>query len=278
MAHPVTSKRIGVTDVAVFGDTGTSTNPIALRNSVSVFKNATGTTPAVVANAGSGTVRNETPSTSGDLWSIGNVDLATPGAIIQGDLRTPGSVTPATGQVTGTSFTGPTNGRINLGQTIVGITFPVPPPDINTNQNQTLLPGGYGNVTMNAGQLTLSPGTYTFESMILNTGSVFFAVDTSGPVFVYIRKGLTFRATTGAFNPANLRFVVFGTDGAVLEQTTTTPFLGTVVAMNGPTLLQGTRACQGALFGQSVRVEAGSIVHHVPFAFWESPTIIPPLT
>jgi len=173
------------------------------------------------------------------------------------------------------------NTTITLGRTDVTATFPQPPPaDIFFDDpagTLSLAAGAYGNVTINQGTLSLTsvPGNYTFESLTLESGTTFLCGNTGGVVRVSIRGAFIFRAAmnTGT-NPANLRFAVFGALGATLMAgTTTNVFRGTVVAMNGPLLIQNTRTYRGGFFGQTVTLGNGVTIQHTAFSAWEAPTI-----
>ncbi len=57
---------------------------------------------------------------------------------------------------------------------------------------------------------------------------------------------------------------------------TTTVFRGTVVAINGPLVIEdGLRTYRGAFFGGSVSVFSDATIQHVAFSAWESPTSSP---
>ena len=269
MTHPSTGVTIVASQVAIFGNAASPATPIDIRDGVPVLEGATGNAGGIVANAGSGGVNFAANADSGDVWSIGNVTLNS-GAVINGNLRTHGTVTPnpPLTQVTGTSSLGTT---INLGLTVIRATFPPRPlQDFNQSTDLTLASGSYGDVTLNGGTLTLSPGTYTFESLTLNSGTT-FAPNTTNPVFINVRNALIFRGHIGTYNANNVRFAAFSSLGATLEQDAGSPLLGTVVAINGPLILQGSRSCQGALFGQTSSVQPGATLRHIAFSAWESP-------
>jgi hypothetical protein len=269
MTHAATGASIAAPNVAVFGQADES-DTIDLRQGVAIYEGASGTSGGIVANAGAGIVVMGPSASSGDVWSIGNVTLEAR-TIVHGTLRTSGTADASASQITGQRFE---QTPIQRGLTVVRATFPVPPPpDVAQNTSLTLAPGSYGNFIMNGGTLTLQAGTYTFESLLLNTGTGFQLHPAHpGLVFVYVKNFFVFRANTVSFDPAKLRFAVFGTRTTFIEGNTSTPFLGTVVAMNSLVAVQSGRPCRGALFGLSIRIEPNASVRHVAFASWEPPS------
>jgi hypothetical protein len=114
-----------------------------------------------------------------------------------------------------------------------------------------------------------------FESLTMNAGSALVANNATGVVRVNVRTQMIFRASAAAaINTANLRFAVFGPGGATLgpDLSPTNVFRGTVVAVNGPVLIEGTRTYRGAFFGQTVIVSTGATIQHLPFSAWEPPS------
>jgi hypothetical protein len=278
MTHLATT--VTPSQVAIYGAATTGTS-IGLAPGVNVYEGITTTIWAPVANAGNGQiVLNATPiefAHTGDIWSIGNVDLPAPPptVVVHGDLRTSGTADDVAGQVSGAVFE---NASIVLGTTTITATFPTPPPaDITHDSNTplTLAPGAYGNVVLNLGSLQLSPGTYTFESLTMNTGSTLAANNATGAVRVNVRNTMVFRAAMMAtVNTANLRFAVFGPGGATLGTgpIVSNVFRGTVVALNGPLIIEGgLRTYRGAFFGLTVQVFTDSTIQHIPFSAWEPP-------
>jgi hypothetical protein len=273
-------------DVAVFADANTQAgNVVDIANAVNVFEGVSTTAFGVVANAGSGgTVILKSTSDTGNVWSMGPVTLESG---VVGDLTTVhGSArghVAVTVPVNATVTPGPNlqNQNITLGRTDVTATFPQPPPaDIffdDPTGTLTLPQGAYGNVTINQGTLSLStvPGTYTFESLTLESGTTFLCSNNTAVVRVSIRGTFIFRAAMNtATNPANLRFAVFGAGGATLMTgTTTSMFRGTVVAMNGALLVQDTRTYRGAFFGRTVTLGSGVTIQHIQFSAWEAPSV-----
>jgi hypothetical protein len=253
---------------------------VSIGSDVNVLEGPNTNVFAQVANVGNGQVVLNPAADTGNVWSIGDVDLfsgtTTQPTTVHGDLRTSGvaNIPPVGAVVTGSVFQLAT---IGLGTTTITATFPTPAPaDIvhNTPSTLSLVPGAYGNVVVDLGTLALSPGTYTFESLTMNAGSQLIANNAASVVRVNVRTQMVFRAsTTAATNPANLRFAVFGAGGASLGAgSTTTIFRGTVVALNGPLIIEGTRTYRGAFFGLTVTVLTGATIQHQAFSAWETPS------
>jgi hypothetical protein len=281
MKHGTPLVTIQAPVVGVFADAPASAgNVVDIANEVTVNEGTVATTWAIVANAGAGPVLLKNGSDVGDVWSIGPVGLESgtgTTTTVNGSVRCAGLVTVPAGA---TVNPGPTlqSQTITLGLTQIVATFPSPPPpDINHNTNTTLTlaPGAYGNVTLNMGTLSLSPGTYTFESLTLNAGTTFLGNNSSGVLFINIKGSLAFRAAmTNVTNPLNTRFAAFGTGDTVLEPgSTSTMFRGSVVCMNGALRIQGPRIYRGGYFGRIVVLGLGVAIQHQAFSAWETPTI-----
>jgi hypothetical protein len=272
---------LGAIDVAIFANAGATTGTVVdVADEVTVAE-GTAVPPTVwgvIANAGAGDVLLKNGSDVGSVWSVGPVILAAgtgSTTTVHGSVRSGQSVTVPGGAIVSPGPT-LTNQTINLGLINISVTFPSPPTDIvhNTNTTLTLPQGAYGNVSINMGTLSLSPGTYTFESLTLETGTTFLGNNAGGPLLINIRGAFICRAAmTNATNPLNTRFAVFGTAGATLQAgSTLSMFRGTVVAMNGPLLIQQTRTYRGAFFGRTVTLGTGVTIQHQGFTGWEAPS------
>lgn len=288
---PTPTAQIFAPDVALFADFDSGAALLVEAN-VNVFEDVGSTVFGVVANAGSGSVELAAGADCGDTWSIGDVVIDT-GAIVHGSVRTSGNLTappPPPDPVTGAEFT---QDPIQLGLTTIEATFPpLPTTDlvhetgsvtitpgsfrhITVNGGTaTIQPGSYGNLVVNGGTLILNVGSYTFELATFNTGTTFSPDNSTGIIRVSVMNTLIFRAATSNYPSPNLRFAVFGPGGATLGGAAAAPvFRGTVVAMNGPLILEGgaPRTYRGAFFGRTVIVQAGATVQHTAFAGWEAP-------
>jgi hypothetical protein len=294
MTHPATSTTITPSQIALFGDT----DPDALATAVDVRDNvnvqdSAGTGFGIVANGGAGVVNLAAGCDTGAVWSLGNVVVAG-GAVIHGALRTNGTASlppspPNPDPVTGSEFTGSGTG-LTVQTTTINGNFPTLPatPLFHNGGTATISPGTFGDITVNAGTLTINPGsygnltvndtatvvlngtgTYTFLSFTFSAGA---ALQVSGTIQVHMRNSMNFAATVNTVNPALYRFAVF-TGGVTLgPPNTTNTFRGTVVAMNGSVMINGTRIYRGAFFGRTVTVQPGCTIQQVAFGSWELPS------
>jgi hypothetical protein len=269
-------------DVALYGAQQTDTS-VLIDNDVDVFEGISTTVWAPVTNAGSGRVLLSPGVDTGDVWSVGFVDFPPPTGtapiVVHGDLRTSGGADEAAGQVTGIVID---PAVLGMGTTTITASFPTPAPAPivhNDSSTLTLTPGGYGDVVFNAGTLSLTAGTYSFESLTMNNGSTLAVNNATGVVRVNVRTLMIFRAAMPAtITTQNLRFAVFGAGGATLGggAGTATVFRGTVVATNGPLAIEGgLRTYRGGFFGRSVVVFNGATIQHFAFSDWETPTTSP---
>jgi hypothetical protein len=302
--RPSQTATINPVDVALFANAASPATSILLANNLNVFEGTSTTAFAVVACSGTGNTFIDPGVNTGSLWAVGTVTFPSGSTlVVHGSLRTTGGANESPGQVSGSVFD-PT--VIDRQLTTITATFPVvsgspftlnpadPPTTISagaiTNifvngSTLTINPGSYGDLTVNGGTLTLLPGTYTFTNVTLNTSGTFQSNGVNALIRVYVRNTLIFRAAcataTGSpngYQTSNIRWAAFGTGGATLGPRTnpdTNPFRGTIVAMNGPFIIEdGARTYQGGFFGQSVTVHASATVQHVGFsaAAWETPT------
>ena len=306
MTHPnVPVATIAPIDVALFAS-GTSGNVITIAGGdgggVNVFEGATTTQWSVVACSGGGNIALNANIDCGPVWAVGTVGFPAT-AVVHGDLRVTvnGGVNPNAGTATG-SIISPTT--INMQTTTITATFPVlsgSPFSISagaqtinpgaitditvTGGTLTIMPGSYGVLLVTAGTVIMSPGTYTFTDVTFQNTSTFAPNTTASQLFVNVRQTLIFRGNCTAtnFTTANMRWAVFGGGGAQIGQSTTPTnmFRGTVVAMNGPLIIDNTtRTYRGAFFGQTVQVNGDGtlpgitlpIIQHIGFATWEAPT------
>jgi hypothetical protein len=289
--------RIFAQDVAVFSDAGSQTGLVLdIANELTVAGNTTTPVNAwgVVANAGAGDLLLKNGCDVGNTWGIGPVILEAgtmSNTTVHGVVRCATGVTvPNPGAtITGNNGVPFQNQNITLGRTDIIVTFPPPPANIVHNQPTTLTlpPGAYGNVSILQGTLSLSTpanptpppnnlGVYTFESLLLESGTTFLGNNATGILRINVKGKLTIRAAmTNATNPLNLRFAVFGTEDTILESGTTSSFFrGTVVAMNSKLLIQGPRTFRGAFLGRTVTIGGGATIQFQAFSLWEPATII----
>jgi hypothetical protein len=302
--RPSQTATINPVDVALFASANAPATSILIANDINVFEGTSTTNWSVVACSGTGNTLLNTGCDTGALWTRGTVDFP-PGStlVVHGSLRTTGGADEVAGQVSGTVFD-PTTLDTQL--TTITATFPVitgSPFTINpgdpaqtisagaissifvNGSTLTINPGSYGDLTVNGGTVVLLPGTYTFTNVTLNTAGTFQSNGVNAIMRVNVRHTLIFRAactaSTGApsgYQTANVRWAVFGTGGATLgprSNPDTNVFRGTIVAMNGPFIIEdGARTYRGGFFGQTVTVHSSATVQHTGFsaAAWETPT------
>ncbi len=252
-----------------------ATKSLRIADRASILKKSSGY--ATVVNTGDGPTRLGVDARSGSIWSGGKVTLA-PRAMVDGFVksakglqREPGSV------VTGTTDAAATLSPLR--QSTWQVSFPPNTGgrvDLQPNGQRQLSPGGYASVNAKAGAtLTLSSGTYGFDSLMLEPTAKVVIDDRAGPVVVYVRGGFTFRGQVqkqGDLESTKPQFLVVAFCGAFIEA----PFKGTVVTPTSSLVLQplnGRGAHYGAFFGQDVSVEPGVVIHHQAFP-WS--TLLPP--
>jgi hypothetical protein len=286
MTHSGTT--IQASQVALHGDLNANPSVFVAAN-VNVFEGVSTTAWGIVSNTGTGTIQLDLGCDVGNVWSTGNVDLPGGSAtlVVHGSLRTTGTADEVAGQVSGTVFE---SAVITLGTTTILATFPVVsgstysistgtdtinPGAINDifvdGGTLTINQGSYGALTVNGGTVILNQGTYTFTNVTWNPNGTLQANNGGGAVHIHVRETMLFRGACTSFTTANLRWVVFGAGGATLGPTTsaTNVFRGTVVAMNGPMIIEdGTRTYRGGFFGLSVNVHANATIQHMAFGFW----------
>jgi hypothetical protein len=307
--RPGQTATITPTQVALFANAN-AFDAIIIANDVEI-REGTSTSPitwSVVANAGSGQIVLNLGSDTGSVWSVGNVQFPTgsSAAIVHGTLRTQVTSNDTIGQVTGTVIEPPPPVVLDRQLTTITATFPVLSGsnfsistgtqtisagaiiDITVSGGTlTINPGSYGHLIVSAGIVRLLPGTYTFTNVTFNGGATVGTLQSNGgttPILVNVRNTMIFRGSctaalggaTNGYSTSNLRWAVFGGGGATIGPRVnpdTNIFRGTVVAMNGPLIVEdGTRTYQGGFFGLTVTVHALALVQHIGFTSWETPT------
>jgi Tfp pilus assembly protein PilX len=158
-------------------------------------------------------------------------------------------------------------------QTFATPVYTNPSPAITTSTNYgnnvTLAPGNYGNVSVSGGKtLTVSPGTYNFNSLTLSGGSV-LAISGSGTLVIEIAgagspsKALDFSggsiANAGG-SPANVQIVYAGSQQMVLSGGSNTAAV--VYAPNSDITMSGSSPWYGAIVGKTYDSSGGSAIHY----------------
>jgi YD repeat-containing protein len=198
-----------------------------------------------------------------NVWSAGAVDLAN-AAKVHGFVLSSAAVTTQPDTV----VTGGIQQYGSLGQLqhiSWSVTFPsgsLPSASLEPNTQGSITPGAYSASTIKQGaRLALTTGTYTFHSLIVESGAFLDINNQAGPVFVYMKEGFTYRGTvTRAAEKANILFGVAGTSAVPIE----TPFTGIVVAPWAKITL-GTLSNlthRGSFFAQSVEAHQATNIYH----------------
>ena len=225
---------------------------------------------ATVVNAGTTTTNVGADDQVGDIWSRSPVVLRDR-AQVTGSLRTMStltrqSATAVTGTITQNGF------FLQIPKLTFSVTFPVinPPPapvDLQPDQQKTLLPGSFGDVSVKSrATLSLSTGTYFFNSWTVEAQAIISCSSKgTGQVVVHVKNGFTFRGSiiekTGG--RPTLFVSVFGTAQVALGA----PFTGTLVALNALVDLNtvGSPGHSGAFYAKSITVDPDNTITHVPF-------------
>lgn len=125
---------------------------------------------------------------------------------------------------------------------------------VEPNTTLTLEPGSYGNAQIK-GVLELSSGSYDFESLSFEPGSVLKLNQNEGPVRIHVASTVTFRGvveSTSGEAPL-LTIACFGTGYNFLEA----PVEAVVIALNG-TLVLAASEFIGTYFAKNIEVRPGT--------------------
>jgi hypothetical protein len=227
-----------------------------------------------LANIGCGTVANSnTGPTSittigpgalvGDVWSRG-------GVVLQLGTHVDGSVTVGGGVVNaGATISGPVTqfASFALPTIALSVTFPPvgPAVDVAPGTSHTLSPGSYGAVEVDlAATLTLSTGTYYFDSLNLQPGGKISLAQSAGPVVVYVHTSVVSLGGTVVDSAGGQPQLLLGYTG-ILPVLLTSPFRGTIIAPNGKVTLGGGPCThQGVFLAHDIEVQAGVTVQYTP--------------
>lgn len=240
-------------DVAVAATTSlTLTDRVQLLGPSGTFANASST--------GTGTTTFGNGNKVGSIVSIPSVTLGTP-TTVSGSITSSGSVSGAPAGV-------PVNAPTPLSKSVYSWTVPFDSSttDIAVNGGaQTLSAGSYRNINVNGGTLTLQPGTYYVERLNMYFGANVVISNSTAPVVLYVRTGLTFQSNvTSTTN--NLLLVYLGATATAIES----PLKGTVVAPNASLRLGvGNTVHTGQLFGKALQLDPDVKLNLVPFAHWD---------
>ncbi|MFN2406672.1 MAG: PilX N-terminal domain-containing pilus assembly protein [Pyrinomonadaceae bacterium] len=157
-------------------------------------------------------------------------------------------------------------------QTFSDPSYTNPSPALTTisayTHNVSLPPGNYNNVQVSAGKtLTLSPGTYNFNSLTLS-GNSDIVLNSGGPVVVQIAgAGLLLKAldisggtiTNSSGVPANLQIIYSGSLPMTLSGGASTA--GVVYAPDSAITMSGQAPWFGSIIGRSFNNSGGAAIH-----------------
>ncbi len=260
-SNQVTLNAVGVigdanklTNIAAFG----SAAPLNIQSNASVYANVFAVSQ-VTLNSGT------TTTVFGTARSAAKVDVQSPAKVL-GGAQSYVSVKP------GTFAWNVPWPNANGGDRKYNAANALPGPGV---PGITIAPGAWGAVEIgDRNRLTLTSGTYFFESLNMQTSAELRIDSRGGPVIVYVRNSLimgcpVLPATSAAGNPlvseGTLRMGYYGTTDAQI----TGPFQGVLVApralimMNRPNVGQH----KAALFGKNVTINANNGPPLLPITF-----------
>jgi YD repeat-containing protein len=242
----------------------TASTTLTLGDRVQV-KQPTGSAFAGVVNLGSGQTLLGRDDKTGDLWSVGSVQLMDR-AVVSGFLKTAGTL----GQGTGTTITGPIQQAQPLAPptlTSVMVQFQngASPVTIANDTTRTLSPGDYAAVSLGARSiLALSTGDYRVDSLATQPQSTLRLTTTAGPIRLFIRTTLNWNSTVtaGAGDPTKLLVGYVGTAAITIN----TPFTGTLLSPSAAiTLPTVSSPHSGAFFAKSLTTQPDVVITTQPF-------------
>jgi hypothetical protein len=141
---------------------------------------------------------------------------------------------------------------------------------VDIGKTATIAPGNYGAVDIEEqGALSLSSGTYFFDTLQLEAGGKLLLDTSHGPVIIYVRTqvveyGGTAVDSTG--DGSNYLLVYLGTQNVNI----TSAFHGTIVAPSASLVLgtPSTGFYAGTFFAQNLEVRTNTTVMDRPFSGW----------
>ncbi|MET0793355.1 MAG: hypothetical protein ABW061_17675 [Polyangiaceae bacterium] len=224
---------------------------------------------ATIANLGAAQTNLGTDTQVGNVWSVGPVVLRAR-ARVAGSIHSQGNVTVTpTATVTGpivanTPFT-------PLDSISWTVNFPTPTGDVllQPRAKRTLAPGSFGALTVQpSATLTLTSGTYYFQSLDFESQAIVSLDDSRGPISIYVANSVIYRGTVSdtANKPTSILLAFAGTAPVAIEA----PFAGTLVAPAARVTV-GSLAHRGAFFAKGLEFLPGATL--VAQAFSALPSI-----
>jgi hypothetical protein len=227
---------------------------------------AAGGAPTTIASAG--TINVGTDTKIGNVVSASSVQLRdrahVNGSILSGQGVSLGNSVQITGSVT-------SQASLRLPNLNLQPAFPATNAgaiNLDPATRRTLPAGAYGVVSVKSrATLTLSAGTYFFDSFGIEPQAVVALTSGTAQVIIYVRNDCTIRGTftnQGGVAP-NLFIGVFG---GMTQVSLEVPFTGTLVVPNGTLQLATVPSpgFTGAFFASNLIVQPGSAINFVSFA------------
>jgi hypothetical protein len=254
---PVQSIGAGANDTLLIGDRA------IVRTPAGAF--------ATIANLGAAQTNLGTDTRVGNVWSVGAVTLRDR-ARVAGFVRSQRAVTIAATAsvnpgpvVANTAFT-------PLDSISWTVTFPSPTGNVTlqTRERRTLAPGSYGALTVQpTATLTLTAGTYYFQSVDFEAQAAVALDDRNGPIHLYVANSLIYRASVSdsANKPERILIGFVGTAPVSIEA----PFVGTLVAPAARVTV-GSFSHRGAFFAKGLELLPAATV--VAQAFSSLPSLL----
>jgi hypothetical protein len=225
----------------------------------------------LAVNSGTGATSLGADAAVGDLLGGGTVALRER-SLVARNVQAAGALTRQNGATVNGTVTQktPLRSRVNRSW-LVAFSDSATNVNLAWGQTQTLSPGAYGAVTVNAGgKVTLKAGTYDINSLKLEPQSTLVLDTSAGAVVVNVRNELVFRGTVPNRQSVAGK-ALFGYLGSAMVSVDA-PFAGTLVAPNATIKLESLNGAThyGAFFGRDVELHQGGNVVHQPFTAWAS--------
>jgi len=264
---PVGTHVVRWTAVDQSGNSATATQTLSVRpaieasNSIALEDRAitrvVGGGFAMLGNIGTGTVTG-VESQTGSIVTRGSVFLRDR-AIVNGNILAGGTIT--TQNLTTVTGSATQNATVSLpaGRNLAGVVFPTTNAGAITlapDAARTLAPGAYAVVTVNSrATLTLTAGTYTFESLTLEPQSRLNLNQSAGAIQLFVKTSVIDRGDiTPAGGVADAFLLGYaGTASLTVER----PFpAGTIVAPSAAVIIGslGSTAFRGQLFAKDIQI------------------------
>ncbi len=131
--------------------------------------------------------------------------------------------------------------------------------DLQPDQTSSLSPGGYTNVAVKSrSTLKLSAGSYFFKSLTLEPQAKLDISQAGGAVYIYVLESLTYRGGIVGATSSSLLVGYLGTATLNLEA----PFVGTLVAPKAKLSFSSISPAtyQGAFHAKSIETQPGVVI------------------